>query len=92
MFGEAPELRVVDLVVARPRPATKLRRLIILKRLVDFFFAVHDKRAVLHNGFVDRAPLQHQYFRSFCTVLQKTFLSSVYIGSMVVGNLLTCNS
>jgi hypothetical protein len=34
-----------------------LRGLIILKRLVDFFFAIHDKRAVLHNGLVDRATL-----------------------------------
>ena len=68
----------------RPRPASELSRLIILKGLVDFFFGIHDKWAVLYNGLIDRTALQHQYFGGFGSIFESTILGSIYVGSVVM--------
>ena len=58
--GEAAAGRSVMRIVAVPRPASELRALVVVERLHDLVARVHHERAVLDDGFADRATLHHE--------------------------------
>jgi len=51
--------------------------LVVIESLPDFRFGVHDKRSVLHNGFVQRAPAKQDKTRAlwsggYCYLVSRT--------------------
>ena len=69
-FGEPAAVPSMHRSMRRPLPAAKTGTLIIHEGLLQFVPAVHDKRAVLGDGFVDGPALQQQYLGPFATVPQ----------------------
>ncbi len=58
MAGKAALVTCVYLIITRPWPAAKLRFVIVVKCLMNFFFGIHHKGSVLHHRFVNGFSLQ----------------------------------